>query len=195
VSNEDRCHLNGIAVIDGRPAFVTTLGESDEPDGWRANKLDGGCVVEVESSSVVARGLSLPHSPRWHRDQLWLLESGEGALCKIDPADGSKETVAELPGFARGLAFAGGLAFVGLSHPREGAEYEGMPLLERFEERFCGIWIVDIGRGEPRGYLRFEEELREVFDLAILHGMSFPEIADASGEAALRAFNLPNQLA
>jgi uncharacterized protein (TIGR03032 family) len=192
VSNEDRCHLNGIAVVDGRPAFVTALGESDEPGGWRADKLSGGCVVDVESSSVVARGLSLPHSPRWHRDQLWLLESGEGALCKIDPADGSKETVAELPGFARGLAFAGGLAFVGLSRPREGDDYEGMPLLERFEERFCGIWIVDIERGEPRGYLRFEEELREVFDIAILHGMSFPEIADAGGEAALRAFSLPN---
>jgi uncharacterized protein (TIGR03032 family) len=124
--------------------------------------------------------------------RLWVLESGEGALCTIDPADGTKETVSELPGFARGLSLVGGLAFVGLSRPREGEEYEGMPLLERFEERFCGVWIVDIERGEPRGYLRFEEELREVFDVAILSGMSFPEIADAAGETALHAFNLPN---
>ena len=191
IVDDDRCHLTGLAVADGRPAFVTALGETDEPGGWRENKLAGGCVVEVESSSVIASGLSLPHSPRWHRDRLWVLESGEGALCTIDPTDGTKETIAQLPGFTRGLALAGGLAFVGLSRPRQGAEYGGMPLLDRFEERFCGIWIVDIERGEPRGYLRFEEELREVFDVAVLPGMSFPEIADATSETAMQAFTLP----
>jgi uncharacterized protein (TIGR03032 family) len=191
-ADDDRCHLTGLAVVDDRPGFVTALGETNTPEGWRERKLDGGCVIDIESSETVARGLSLPHSPRWHRDRLWLLESGEGALCTIDPADGTKETVAHLPGFTRGLALVGGLAFVGLSRPREGDDYADMPLLERFEERFCGVWIVDIERGEPRGYLRFEEELRELFDVTVLQGMSFPEIADAAGETALRSFSLPD---
>ena len=37
VAPEDRCHLNGLAMRDGRPAFVTALGESDAVGGWRDN--------------------------------------------------------------------------------------------------------------------------------------------------------------
>src|SRR6516225_5666854 len=33
---EDRCHLNGLCVLDGRPRFVTALGATDVKDGWRA---------------------------------------------------------------------------------------------------------------------------------------------------------------
>src|SRR5215510_5097050 len=32
---EDRCHLNGLAMRDGRPAFVTAVSEGDVTDGWR----------------------------------------------------------------------------------------------------------------------------------------------------------------
>jgi uncharacterized protein (TIGR03032 family) len=39
---EDRCHLNGLAVIEGRPGYVTVLGESDTPKGWRVGKAVGG---------------------------------------------------------------------------------------------------------------------------------------------------------
>src|SRR5690349_6808117 len=30
---EDRCHLNGLGLRDGRPRYVTALGESDKPAG------------------------------------------------------------------------------------------------------------------------------------------------------------------
>jgi uncharacterized protein (TIGR03032 family) len=35
---EDRCHLNGLAVVDGQPRYVTALAETDSPAGWRAVK-------------------------------------------------------------------------------------------------------------------------------------------------------------
>jgi uncharacterized protein (TIGR03032 family) len=101
---EDRCHLNGLAIVDGRPRYVTALGETDTAGGWRADKARGGCLLDVPTGEIVARGLSMPHSPRWHDGRLWLLESGTGQLVVVDPSNGRRSSIAELPGFARGLA-------------------------------------------------------------------------------------------
>ena len=87
---EDRCHLNGLAMVDGRPRYVTALGETDTAGGWRADKPQGGCLIDVPSGEIVARGLSMPHSPRWHDGRLWLLESGTGRLVLVDPATGRR---------------------------------------------------------------------------------------------------------
>src|SRR5206468_1621550 len=104
---EDRCHLNGLALLDGRPKFVTALGETDTKDGWRANKPQGGCLIDVPSGELISGGRSMPHSPRWHDGRLWLLESGNGRLVLLDAATGRSQTVAEMPGFTRGLALVG----------------------------------------------------------------------------------------
>jgi uncharacterized protein (TIGR03032 family) len=112
---EDRCHLNGLAMVDGRPQYMTALGETDTPGGWRENKPHGGCLIDLPSGETVCRGLSMPHSPRWHDGRLWLLESGTGRLALVDLAAGRCRPVAELPGFARGLALVGPYAFIGLS--------------------------------------------------------------------------------
>jgi uncharacterized protein (TIGR03032 family) len=192
LGNEDRCHLNGLCVIDDEIAYVTALGETDRPGAWREHKEDGGVVLEVESGQTVLRGLSMPHSPRWHEDRLWVLESGKGTLSVADLDDGSVETVAELPGFTRGLEFAGGLAFVGLSQVRETATFGGLPLMERLDERLCGVWAVDPQSGRIVGFLRFEELVQEVFDVALLPGLRYPEIAEESSDAASQSFVLPN---
>src|SRR5262249_15345269 len=136
---EDRCHLNGLAIVDGRARFVSALGETDTRDGWRASKARGGCVMDVPSGELVTRGLSMPHSPRWHDGRLWLLESGTGQLVLVDPATGRWQSVTELPGFARGLALAGPYAFVGLSKIRPRSAMDGVPLAERREPLQCGV--------------------------------------------------------
>ena len=33
--NEDRCHLNGLALVDGKARYVTACSQSDVVDGWR----------------------------------------------------------------------------------------------------------------------------------------------------------------
>lgn len=111
---EDRCHLNGLAVRDGFPRYVTALGETNTPQGWRANKRDGGILIDLDSDEIITRGLSMPHSPRWYDNRLWVLESGRGALVTVDPSTGQRTDVARLPGFLRGLDFVGPVAFVGL---------------------------------------------------------------------------------
>jgi uncharacterized protein (TIGR03032 family) len=192
---EDRCHLNGMAVIDERVRYVTALGESDEVNGWRENKADGGVLIDVDSGETVIRGLSMPHSPRWHRDQLWLLESGQGTLARADLDSGKVETVVELPGFTRGLAFAGRFAFVGLSKVREATTFGGLPLTGRLEERQCGVWVVDIEKGEIAAFLRFEDLVQEIFDVELLPGIRFPEIAEHGSEAVKSSFVLPELVA
>jgi uncharacterized protein (TIGR03032 family) len=188
---EDRCHLNGMAVVGDEVRYVTALGATDSAGGWREDKAAGGVLLDVPSGETVAAGLSMPHSPRWHRDRLWVLESGQGTLATVDLDSGKLETVAEFPGFTRGLAFAGPLAFVGLSEVREATTFGGLPLTARLEERQCGVWVVNVESGELVGFLRFEELVEEIFEVALLPGIAFPEIAEHGSEVVNGSFVVP----
>jgi uncharacterized protein (TIGR03032 family) len=189
---EDRCHLNGLAVVDGRVRYATALGRTDAPAGWRESKAGGGVLLEVPSGEPVAEGLSMPHSPRWHGGKLWVLESGKGEIGAVDPAAGKVETVAQLPGFTRGLAFAGRYAFVGLSQVRESV-FGGIPLSRRLRERVCGVWAIDLQSGATVAFLRFEDAVQEIFDVAVLPGLRFPELADPEGELIAGTWVLPQE--
>lgn len=189
----DCCHLNGLALRDGRIRYVSALGETREPGGWRKNKRDGGIVIDVEADAVIARGLSMPHSPRWYRGQLWLLESGEGTLGIVDPATGGYEPIAELPGFTRGLSFLGPLAFVGLSQVRESAVFSGIPLVDRLEERTCGVWIINIDTGQTVGFVRFEDAVQEIFAVEVLADARFPDLINHDPELIGRSYVLPDE--
>ena len=125
---EDRCHLNGIAVCDGRPRYVTALGTTDAAGAWREKKATGGVLIDIESNEIVLSGLAMPHSPRWHDGRLWLLNSGAGELLRADPRQGQADVVCQLPGYLRGLCFRGPYALVGLSKIREKHIFGGLPV-------------------------------------------------------------------
>jgi len=188
----DRCHLNGLAVRDGPVRYITALGETDTPGGWRANKASGGILMDIASNTIVCRGLSMPHSPRWYAGQLWVLESGKGTLSRVDPETGATTTVAELPGFTRGLDFYGRFAFIGLSQVREAAVFAGLPVTERVQERNCGVWIVNIDSGAVLGFLRFEEAVQEIFAVAVLPGIRYPELITADEKLIGQSYVLPD---
>src|SRR5262249_11719444 len=130
----------------------------------------GGVLMDVDSGEVITRGLSMPHSPRWHGGRLWVCESGSGTLGTVDLNSGWYEAVAAVPGFTRGLDFVGDLAFVGLSQVREGAVFSGIEIPGRLarEQRTCGVCVVDLRRGEPVGLLKFTSGVQEVFAVAVL---------------------------
>src|SRR5262249_53395294 len=128
---EDRCHLNGLALADGQPEYVTAFAETDTAAGWRPNKLTSGCLIHVSPGATVARGFAMPHSPRVFQGRVWLLDSGTGRLVVVDSSTARVETVAELPGYTRGLAFHDDFAFVGLSKIRETAVFGGVPIAQR----------------------------------------------------------------
>lgn len=202
---EDRCHLNGLAMVDGRPKYVTALGETDNAGGWRANKAGGGLLMDVETNEILLRGLSMPHSPRWYNNQLYVLESGQGSLAvvdleaargpdsKIQNPKSKIRTLAQLPGFTRGLDFYGPLAFIGLSQVRETATFSGLPLIERLgEERTCGVWVVHIETGQTLGFLRFEAGVQEIFAVQVLPNTRFPEMLEWEDERLSHSYVLPD---
>jgi len=190
----DRCHLNGLGMVDGRPRYVTALSQTDEPAGWRPEKAHGGVVIDVAGGEQVARGLSMPHSPRWHAGRLWVCESGAGTLGFVDPRTGRYEAIAATPGFTRGLDFAGNYAFVGLSQVRETAVFSGIPITERLAaaERTCGVCVVDLNRGEPVALLRFEEGVQEVFAVQVLPGRRYPELINDDTKLLENSFVVPD---
>ena len=188
---EDRCHLNGLAMLDGQPKYVTALGDTNAPHGWRANKAHGGCLMDVSSGKVISRGLSMPHSPRWHDGRLWLLESGTGKLVLVDPAIGRSETLAVLPGFARGLALCGHYAFVGLSKIRATSAMDGVPLAARRDELKCGVAVVDLIAGRVCGMLEFQTAVEEIFDIQLIRGVRFPELMGFQQDMIRHTFVVP----
>jgi uncharacterized protein (TIGR03032 family) len=174
---EDRCHLNGLAMSQGQPLYATALAETDTPAGWRPNKATTGCLIHVPTGKTVARGFAMPHSPRVHRGRVWLLDSGAGRLVTIDPGTGGVETVIELPGYTRGLAFHESFAFVGLSKIRETSTFGGMPIAERRAELKCGVGIVDLGGGGLVAHLEFLSGVEEIFAVQVLPGVRRPAIS------------------
>ena len=186
---EDRCHLNGLAMVEGRPKYVTAVCRSDAVDGWRDRRHDGGVVIDIETDEIVCEGLSMPHSPRWANGKLWVLEAGSGHLGWVDFATRRFVPLAFFPGFLRGLSIVGNVAAVGLSKPRN-QRFEGLRLDEELRRRdadpWCGVQIVSLANGDVLNWIRFEGDITEIFDISFLPnvrnpmmiGLRTPEIRD-----------------
>jgi uncharacterized protein (TIGR03032 family) len=175
---EDRCHLNGLAMEAGVPRYVTVVGPSDVADGWREHRAGGGQVIDIASGEAVLAGLSMPHSPRLHRGQLWLLNSGTGEFGRVDVAAGRFEPVAFCPGYARGLAFHGDYAVIGTSLPRDNKTFTGLALDGELEKRGaearCAVLVIDLRTGDAVHWLRFSGVVKELYDVGVLPGVARP---------------------
>lgn len=204
--DEDRCHLNGLAMEDGRPRYVTAVSRSNTIDGWRDRRADGGIVIDVDSNEIICEGLSMPHSPRLHRGELWVLNAGTGELGVVkmpEATEGKKgasnskngksrmgtfEPRVFCPGFLRGLTFHGNFAFVGLSKPRY-KRFEGLALDQRLidadSEPWCGVQIIDLASGTCADWFRIDGRIGELYDLEIIEGHACPmAVPPYSDEAA-----------
>ncbi len=167
---EDRCHLNGIGARDGRVAYATICGRYDEATGWRASRNFGGMVVDLDANEIIATGLSMPHSPRWHDGRLWLLNSAAGEFGYVDTDRGGFVRVADCPGFARGLAFVGNYAVIGLSQLRPNSFGKGMALHDKLAaaqiQQRCGLQIIDLRTGQNAHWLTITGVVTELYDVA-----------------------------
>ncbi len=171
---EDRCHLNGMAMVDGAPGWATALGATDTPKGWRNDRLGGGVVIHVPSAEVAICGLAMPHSPRLFDNQLFLLSAAEGKLLRADPERGSFEDIVQLPGFARGLARHGDYLFAGISRLRKRHLFGDLPIAR--QEPFCGVVLIHLPSGRIAGSLRYLASCEEIYDVQVLPGIHRPGI-------------------
>lgn len=193
---EDRCHLNGLAMDQGRPRYVTCVSQSDVVDGWRDRRHDGGCVIDVASNEVIVTGLSMPHSPRCDPDKLWVLNSGTGYLGTIDVQQGKFEPLTFCPGYLRGMAFWQNYIIVGVSRPRHKA-FAGLALDENLAakdaEARSGLLIIDRRTGDIAHWIRIEGTVRELYDVAVLPGVQRPMALGFLNDEILRFITIGGQ--
>ena len=191
---EDRCHLNGLAMRDGVPAFVTAVSTTDVHEGWREHRRDGGVVIDVPSGEIVARGLSMPHSPRLHGGKLYVLNSGAGEFGSVDPASGKFEPICFCPGYARGLAIHGHFAVIGLSTCRENRTFSGLALDDALAAKNvaprCGLLVVDLRTGDVVHSLTISGIVRELYDVTVLPGVRMPSALGFKTEEIRRTITI-----
>lgn len=188
IIGEDRCHLNGLAMENGEPAYVTAVSKSDTIDGWRDRRFEGGVLIDVKTNKVLAKGLSMPHSPRVHNGELYVLNSGTGGLLRVDRKTGETEEIAFCPGFVRGLSFHGDFAIVGLSRPRY-KRFEGLALDQRLKdadsEPWTGLQIINLKTGAVAEWFRIDGAIAEVYDTGFAPGVGCGmSLSLGSGELA-----------
>lgn len=201
IAPEDRCHLNGLAgdPQTGAPAYATMVSKSDVSDGWRDRRNDGGLLMDVRTNKIVCQGLSMPHSPRMHAefpDRVWLLNAGTGFFGYADLETGAFTEVAFVPGFARGMAFVGRYAVVGVSEARENRTFQGLPLEENLRSRDteprCSLQIINMDTGVTEHWLRIEGVVHELYDAIALPGIIRPKLLGFKSEEIHRMLRIDN---
>jgi len=190
---EDRCHLNGLAMVDGEATYVTACSMTDSAAGWRSHRNGGGIVMHIPSNEIVVGGLSMPHSPRWYQGKLWILNAGTGELGYVD--NSKFVPITFCPGFVRGLAFWGDLAIVGLSKLRS-ASFSGLVLEERLlaegKTAQCGLMVINLHSGEIVHSLFLDKPIEELFDVVVLPNVCRPMSLGFQDEDIERLVTFPS---
>jgi uncharacterized protein (TIGR03032 family) len=186
LAREDRCHMNGLAMLDGNPKYVTAVSQTDVADGWHGRPLPKGVLIDVQDDRIVTDGLLMPHSPRVAADgQVYAVDSGRGFLVRIDTETGKVSNVAFCPGFLRGLALVGDYALVTVSKPRYG-KFEDMPIADELAKRnldpICGVLVIDVTRGEIVEWIRLEGGVQELFTVELMPGIKCPMVVGPQTE-------------
>ncbi len=199
IAAEDRCHLNGLAMENGKPRYVTAVAETDVPDGWREKRSGGGCIIDVDSNQVITRNLSMPHSPRVYRDKLYVLNSGTGEFGSVDRSTGDFQPMTFCPGYMRGLSFHGDFAVIGLSKPRENRTFSGLPLdanlTDKNAEAQCGLYIIDLRTGDVVHWMRIEGIVQELYDVVFLENVIRPKALGFKSDEIRRTITVGNMAA
>ena len=193
---EDQCHLNGIAMRDGRLKYVTAVSRSAVFDGWRDQRTDGGLVIDVDTNDILCTGLSMPHSPRWHGGRLWLHNSGTGEFGHVDLETGRFVPVVFCPGYLRGLDFFDEtIAVVGLSLSRDNKTFSDLPISEKMEAAGVaarrGLYFIDLQSGTIIHSMVFEGVVTELYDVAVLPGVRKPGLIGPSSPELKRTLSVP----
>lgn len=192
ITAEDRCHLNGLALDNDVPRYVTVLGRTDTPQGWRANKATGGCIIDVTTNEVVVDGLPMPHSPRFYDGKLYVLLSGTGELAEVDIQNKKYTVRKQLDGFVRGMDRIGDYLFIGLSKLRQtSTAFADLPIAKR--SVFSGIMVMHLPTNSISGFIKYENSVEEIYDVKVLPGMQRPGILNHEKSDFRMAISFPDK--
>ncbi len=173
IVSEDRCHLNGMAMENGKPKYVTAFGQGNSFQSWRDTVTTGGIVIDVETDEIIIDGLAMPHTPRIFNGELYTLLSASGELIKINREKGTYEVIVKLDGFVRGMDLHQDYLFIGLSKLRKNSSTFAKLNLKANE---AGIMVVHLPTGSIAGKITYQTSLDEIYDVHILPGKTRPNI-------------------
>ena len=173
IVSEDRCHLNGMAMQNGKPKYVTAFGQGNSFQSWRDTVTTSGVIIDVETDEIIIDGLAMPHTPRIFNGELYALLSATGELIKVDKENGTYEVIVKLDGFVRGMDLHQDYLFIGLSKLRENSSTFAKLNLKANE---AGIVIVHLPTGSIAGKITYQTSLDEIYDVHVLPGKKRPNI-------------------
>ena len=187
----DFCHLNGMAMVNQKPKYVTMFGQTTIPKGWRNGVETNGLVMDIESNEVIVQSLPMPHSPRWFDGALYCLLSATGQLIRIDVGSGKYDVITQLKGFVRGMAKRGDYLFIGLSKLRQNASTFRDIAISKHAV-YCGIEITHLPTGANVGNIRYQQSVEEIYDVQVLPGVLKPGILNHTTDTHRLALHTPD---
>ena len=190
LASEDRCHLNGLVMVNGKPKYVTALGTTDTPQGWRENIVDGGVLIDVETNETILGKLPMPHSPLMHNGELYLLLSASGELVKVNIKEKKYEVIKQLGGFCRGMDVHGDYLFVAMSKLRKNSStFAKLPFADK--AGVAGIKVLHLPTKAIVGELIYQASVEEIYALKILKDSIRPNILNTTNPLHKYSLSIP----
>jgi uncharacterized protein (TIGR03032 family) len=191
ITSEDRCHLNGMTMLNGKPKYATAFNSGNTPQSWRNKITESGIIMDVENNTIIAKGLAMPHTPRIFNNELYVLLSATGELVKVNTTNGDYEVIIKLDGFVRGMSYHKDYLFIGLSKIRKDSSTFGkLPFSEKANE--SGIVVVHLPTKSIAGKITYLTTLEEIYDIHILADKIRPNILNTLTDDHKKGLMIPN---
>jgi uncharacterized protein (TIGR03032 family) len=190
--SEDRCHLNGLVMVDGKPKYVTALGTTNTPRGWRENIVSGGVLIDVETNEIILDNLAMPHSPVMYNGDLYLLLSATGELVKVNIKNKTYEVIKQLDGFCRGLDIYNDYLFIGMSKLRKNSStFAKLPFAEK--ANFSGIKIIHLPTKAFVGEIKYQTSVDEIYSVRIIPNSIRPNVLNTINPIYKNSLAIPGK--
>lgn len=175
IASEDRCHLNGMAMLNGKPKYVTAFNQGNSHQSWRENVTKTGILMDIETNEIILENLAMPHSPRIFNGHLYLLLSATGELIRVNTETRTYEVVVKIDGFVRGMDVHKDYLFVGLSKLRKNSStFAELDFADAANE--AAIVILHLPSGSIAGRIAYQSSLDEIYDVHILADKIRPNV-------------------
>jgi uncharacterized protein (TIGR03032 family) len=173
--SEDRCHLNGMALKNGKPKYASAFGLGNSYQSWRETVTTSGVIFDVEMNQPIAQNLPMPHSPKIYNNELFVLLSATGELFKIDVRSGKYDVVTKVEGFVRGMSLHKDYLFIGTSKLRKNSStFAKLEFAHKANE--CSVWVVHLPTGGIAGKLTYTTSVDEIYDIHVIPESTRPNI-------------------
>jgi len=191
---EDRCHLNGMAMLNGKPKYVTTFNMEDSRDSWSEGRIDYGTLIDIDTDEILIEGMIMPHSPKVYKGEVYVCESGLGVVWRYNPITKEKAQVVKLQGFTRGLYFYGGVMFVGLSQVRASEIKTPSPISTMYDETYAGVWMINLEDNTEIGHIKCDGDVDQIYDIAIIPDSTMPELLNVNSSLTRHIFDFRDEI-